>query len=79
MPIALVVLAAVIAPAVFTARDDKKWGRGMLLGAVAMLVATALGGLASWQVAAAIEKMHTTTTWDGQPSWSGRACRGVRA
>lgn len=71
VPIALVVVASVIALAVFTARSDKKWGRGMLLGAVAMLFATALGALASWQLAAAIEKMHTATTWDGQPSWSG--------
>ncbi|QJR36772.1 M28 family peptidase [Gemmatimonas groenlandica] len=71
VPIALVVAAAVIGLAVFTARSDKKWARGMLLGAVAMLVATALGGLASSQLATTIEKVHTATTWDGQPSWSG--------
>ena len=71
VPIALVVAATVIALAVFTARRDKKWARGIALGAVAMLVAAALGGLATSHLAAAIEMLHTATTWDGQPSWSG--------
>jgi len=71
VPLALVVAATVIALAVFTARQDKKWVRGVALGAVAMIVAAALGGLVTSQLATAIEKLHTATTWDGQPSWSG--------
>lgn len=71
MPLALVVAAIVIALAVFTARQDKKWARGIALGAVAMIVAAALGGLVTSQLATAIEKLHTTTTWGGQLSWSG--------
>ena len=60
-----------VALAVFTARQDKKWARGIALGAVSMIVAAALSGVITSQFATAIEKLHTATTWDGQPSWSG--------
>ena len=71
VPLALVVAATVIALAVFTSRRDKKWARGIAHGAAAMLVAAALGGLATSYLVTAIEVLHTATTWDGQPSWSG--------
>lgn len=68
VPLALVVAATVIALAVFTARNDKKWARSIAHGVAAMLVAAALGGLATSYLATAIEVLHTATTWDGQPS-----------
>lgn len=71
VPLALLVAAIVIALLVLTARRETKWGRGLALGALGMLVAAGLGGFATSKLGAAVERLHTAMTWDGGPSWSG--------
>lgn len=71
LPIALLVTLLVAAVVVRAVRREAKWGRGMSLGLVGMLVATGVCGFMSLKIGAGLDALHAARGWDGAPSWRG--------
>lgn len=68
---ALLVTMLVLALVVITARNETRWGRGLLLGATGILVATGVGAVVAAKLGAWIVALHQATGWDGAPQWRG--------
>ena len=71
LPFALLVTVLVLGFVVITARNETQWGRGLLLGAAGMLVATGVGAVVAAKLGAWITALHSATGWDGAPQWRG--------
>lgn len=69
IPIALVVTLLVVVLAVRTARREPTWGRGLALGAAGTLVTAGAFGFASLHIGVALDLLHTSMRWDGDPAW----------
>ena len=71
VPMALLVTLLVVGFVVITARNETHWGRGLLLGAAGMLVATGVGAAVGAKLGEWITALHHATGWDGAPEWRG--------
>lgn len=71
LPIALLVTLLVAAVVARTVRREAKWGRGLALGLVGMLVTTGVCGFVSFKIGAGLDALHDARGWDGAPSWRG--------